>query len=71
LHFGRSKLAFGVKIVEIWSFECSQPDFVTFGYGGLGISLEIELMVNGDHIFDLFVVGQLDKLSHCLAMWLS
>jgi hypothetical protein len=46
-------LAFGVGTVEIWLFECSQPDFATFGYGGLGISPEIELLANGEHIFDL------------------
>jgi hypothetical protein len=39
--------------MEIWLFECLQPDFVTFGYGELGISPEIELLVNGERIFDL------------------
>jgi hypothetical protein len=46
-------LAFGVGTVEIWLFECSQPDFATFGYGGLGISREIELLAGRGRIFDL------------------
>jgi hypothetical protein len=46
-------MAFGVGIMEIWSFECSQPDFAAFGYGGLGISSKIELLAKGEHIFDL------------------
>jgi hypothetical protein len=44
---------------------------VAFGYGRLRILPEIELLVNGERIFDFFVVGQLDKLSRYLAMWLS
>jgi hypothetical protein len=28
-------------------------DFATFGYGGLGILSKIELLVNGERIFDL------------------
>ncbi len=51
LHFGRSGLAFGVGMVEIWLFECSQLDLATFGYGGLGISPEIELLASGEHNF--------------------
>jgi hypothetical protein len=39
--------------MEIWSFNCSQLDFAAFGYGGLGILSKIELLVNGEHIFDL------------------
>jgi hypothetical protein len=46
-------LAFGVGMVEIWLFECSQPDFATFGYGGLGTSPKIELLASGERIFDL------------------
>jgi hypothetical protein len=46
-------LAFGVGTVEIWLFECLQPNFATFGYGGLGISPKIELLASGDRIFDL------------------
>jgi hypothetical protein len=71
LHSGGSELAFGVGIVEIWSFECSQPDFTAFGYGELGILLEIELLACGECIFQLVVVGQLDKLSRYSAMWLN
>ncbi len=71
LHFGRSRLAFGVGTVEIWLFECSQPNFATFGYGKLGILPEIELLVSGEHIFRLMVVGRLDKLSRYSARWLS
>jgi hypothetical protein len=71
LHSGRSRLAFGVGTVEIWLFECSQPNFATFGYGKLGILLEIELLVSGEHIFRLVVVGRLDKLSRYSARWLS
>jgi len=47
-------LAFGVGTVEIWSFECLQTDFTAFGYGGLGILSEIELLATGERIFDLF-----------------
>ncbi len=57
LHSSQSILAFGVGTVEIWLFECLQPNFATFGYGGLGISLEIELLASGEHIFRLVVVG--------------
>jgi hypothetical protein len=57
--------------MEIWLFECLQPDFATFGYGGLGILPEIELLASGEHIFRLVVVGQLDELSRYLARWLS
>jgi len=64
-------LAFGVGTVEIWLFKCLQPNFATFGYGKLGISLEIELLVSGEHILQLVVVGQLDELSHYSARWLS
>jgi hypothetical protein len=71
LHFGRSRLAFGVGTVEIRLFECSQPNFVTFGYGKLGISLEIELLASGEHILRLVVVGRLDELNPYLAKWLS
>jgi hypothetical protein len=39
--------------MEIWLFECSQPDFAAFGYGGLGILLEIELLASGERILDL------------------
>jgi hypothetical protein len=39
--------------MEIWSFECSQPDFVAFGYGGLGILPKIELLASVKSIFDL------------------
>jgi hypothetical protein len=46
-------LAFGVGTVEIWLFECSHPDSATFGYGGLGISPEIELLASEERIFDL------------------
>jgi hypothetical protein len=46
-------MAFDVGTVEIWLFECSQPNFATFGYGGLGISLKIELLASGERIFDL------------------
>jgi hypothetical protein len=53
LHYGQNRLAFGVGTVEIWSFECSQADFTAFSYGGLGISLEIELLANGERIFNL------------------
>jgi hypothetical protein len=42
-----------------------------FGYGKLGILLEIELLVSGEHIFQLVVVGRLDELSHYSARWLS
>jgi len=71
LHSGRSRLAFGVGMVEIWLFECSHPNFATFGYGKLGILPEIELLVNGEHIFRLVVVGRLDKLSRYSIRWLS
>ncbi len=71
LHSGQSRLAFGVETVEIWLFECSQPNFTTFGYGKLGILLEIELLVSGEHIFRFVVVGRLDKLSHYSTKWLS
>jgi hypothetical protein len=64
-------LAFGVRTVEIWLFECSQLDLATFGYGGLGISSEIELLANGEHNFRLVVVGWLDELSRYSARWLS
>jgi len=64
-------LAFGVGTVEIWLFECSQPNFATFGYGKLGISLEIELLASGEHILRLVVVGRLDELSRYSAKWLS
>jgi hypothetical protein len=53
LYFGQSILAFGVGTVDIWSFECSQPNFTTFGYARLGISPKIELLANGERIFDL------------------
>jgi hypothetical protein len=46
-------LAFGVGTVDIWLFECSQPDFVAFGYDELGISPKIELLASGERIFDL------------------
>jgi hypothetical protein len=71
LHSDRSRLAFGVGTVEIWLFECSQPNFATFGYGKLGILSKIELLVSGDHIFQLVVVGRLDKLSRYSARGLS
>jgi hypothetical protein len=71
LHFGQSRLAFGVRTVEIWLFECLQLDLATFGYGGLGISPEIELLANGEHNFQLVVVGRLDELSHYSTRWLS
>ncbi len=71
LHSGQSRLAFGVGTVEIWLFECSQPNFATFDYGKLGILSEIELLVSGEHIFRLVVVGRLDKLSRYSARWLS
>jgi hypothetical protein len=71
LHFGQRRLAFGVRTVEIWLFECSQFDLTTFGYGGLGISSEIELLASGEHNFQLVVVGQLDELSRYSARWLS
>ncbi len=71
LHSGRSRLTFGVGTVEIWLFECLQPNFATFGYGKLRISLEIELLASGEHIFRLVVVGQLDELSRYSARWLS
>ncbi len=71
LHYGWSRLAFSVGTVEIWLFECLQPNFATFGYGGLGISSEIELLASGEHIFRLVVVGRLDKLNHYLTRWLS
>ncbi len=51
LHFGQSRLAFGVGTVEIWLFECSQLDFATFGYDGLRISSKIELLASGEHNF--------------------
>ncbi len=71
LHFGQSRLAFGIGTTEIWLFECSQLDLATFGYGGLGISSEIELLANGEHNFRLVVVGWLDELSRYSARWLS
>jgi len=71
LHSNRSRLAFGVGTVEIWLFECSQPNFATFNYGKLGISLEIELLTSGEHIFRLVVVGRLDELSRYSVKWLS
>jgi hypothetical protein len=71
LHFGQSRLAFGVGTVEIWLFECLQPNFTTFGYGKLGISLEIELLASGEHIFRLVVVGRLDELSRYSTRWLN
>jgi len=71
LHSGQSRLAFGVGTMEIWLLKCSQPNFATFGYGKLGISLEIELLVSGEHILRLVVVGRLDKLSRYSARWLS
>jgi hypothetical protein len=71
LHSGRSRLAFGVRTMEIWLFECSQPNFATFGYGKLRILPKIELLVSGEHIFRLVVVGWLDKLSRYSARWLS
>ncbi len=36
--------------MDIWLFECLQPDFATFDYGGLGISLKIKLLVSGERI---------------------
>jgi hypothetical protein len=48
LHFGQSRLAFSAGTVEIWLFECSELNLPTFGYGGLGISPEIELLVSGE-----------------------
>jgi len=71
LHSGRSRLAFGVRTMEIWLFECSQPNFATFGYGKLRILPKIELLVSGEHLFRLVVVGWLDKLSRYSARWLS
>jgi hypothetical protein len=71
LHSGQSRFAFGVGTVEISLFECSQLDLATFGYGGLGISLEIKLLASGEHNFRLVVVGRLDELSCYLARWLS
>jgi hypothetical protein len=71
LHSDRSRLAFGVGTVEIWLFECSQPNFATFSYGRLGISSEIELLASGEHIFRLVVVGRLDELNCYSARWLS
>jgi len=64
-------LAFGVGTVEIWLFECSQPDFATFGYGGLGISSKFELLASGGAHFRLVVMGCLDELSRYSTMWLS
>jgi hypothetical protein len=64
-------LAFGLKTVEIWLFECSQPNFTTFGYGRLRILPEIELLASGEHIFQIVVVGRLDELSRYSARWLS
>ncbi len=64
-------MAFGVGTMEIWLFECSQPNFTTFGYGILEILPEIKLFVSGEHIFRLVVVGRLDKLSRYSARWLS
>ncbi len=40
-------------LVEIWLFECSQPDYATFGYDRLGISPKIKLLASGERIFDL------------------
>jgi hypothetical protein len=57
--------------MEIWLFECSQPNFAAFSYGKLGILPEIELLVSGEHIFQLVVVGRLDKLSRYSARWLN
>jgi len=71
LHSGRSRLAFGVGTVEIWLFECSQPNFTTSGYGKLGILSKIELLFSGEHIFRLVVMGRLDKLSCYSTRWLS
>ncbi len=71
LHFGQSRLVFGVGTVEIWLFECLQLDLATFGYGGLGISPKIELLASGEHNFRLIVVGWLDELSRYSARWLS
>jgi hypothetical protein len=71
LHSGQSRLAFGVGMMEIWLFECSQLDLATFGYDRLGISPEIELLASGEHNFRLVVVGWLDKLSRYLTRWLS
>ncbi len=71
LHSGQSRLAFGVGTVEIWLFECSQPNFATFGYGKLRISLEIELLASEEHILRLVVVGRLDELNYYSARWLS
>ncbi len=51
LHSGQSRLAFGIGIVEIWLFECSQLDLATFGYGELGILSKIELLASGEHNF--------------------
>jgi hypothetical protein len=51
LHSGLSRLAFGVRTVEISLFECSQVNLTTFGYGGLRILLEIELLASGEHNF--------------------
>jgi len=56
-------------MVEVWLFECSQPDFATFSYGRLGILPEIELLASGECIFDL--LGHLDELNRYSAMWLS
>ncbi len=64
-------MAFGVGTVEIWSFECLQPDFATSGYGGLRILLEIEFLASGEHNFRLVVVGRLDELNHYLVRWVS
>jgi len=71
LHSGQNRLAFGVGTVEIWLFECLQPNFATISYGKLAISLEIELLASGEHIFRLVVVGRLDELSRYSARWLS
>jgi hypothetical protein len=71
LHSSQSRLAFGVGTMEIWLFECSQPNFTTFGYGKLGILSEIELLVSGEHIFRLVVMGRLDELSRYSVRWLS
>ncbi len=71
LHFGQSRLAFGVRTVEIWLFECSELDLATFGYGGLRISSKMELLASGEQNFRLVVVGRLDELSHYSTRWLS